>query len=90
MVVQRGFFNLDQWYAALSAVCDPPGRLIGFEIFRPALDEALQRSDSRGGGHVAGIEDQSPGTFVPMRPLPQCPSPLLQFRVNLGYSTGVC
>ena len=36
--VQRGFFDLDERYAALSAAGDPLeklGRLIDFELFRP-------------------------------------------------------
>lgn len=51
--VQRGFFDLDARYAALSAAGDPLeklGSLIDFEIFRPALDAVLQRSDGRKGG----------------------------------------
>lgn len=52
MSAQRGFFDLDERYAALSAAGDPLEKLAGlidFEIFRPALDAALQRSDgSRG------------------------------------------
>lgn len=50
---QRGFFDLDARYAALSAAGDPLeklGGLIDFEIFRPALDEALKRSDGSKGG----------------------------------------
>lgn len=38
MSVQRGFFDLDERYAALSAAGDPLeklGALIDFEIFRP-------------------------------------------------------
>ena len=53
MVVQRGFFDLDARYAALSAAGDPLEKLsalIDFEIFRPALDAALQRSDGSKGG----------------------------------------
>ena len=51
--VQRGFFDLDARYAALSAAGDPLEKLsalIDFEIFRPALDTALQRSDGSKGG----------------------------------------
>lgn len=51
--VQRGFFDLDERYAALSAAGDPLEKLnalIDFEIFRPALDAALQRSDGSKGG----------------------------------------
>lgn len=50
---QRGFFDLDERYAALSAAGDPLEKLralIDFEIFRPALDAALQRSDGSKGG----------------------------------------
>lgn len=53
VVVQRGFFDLDGRYAALSAAGDQLeklGALIDFEIFRPALDAALQRSDGSKGG----------------------------------------
>ncbi|GFE76932.1 hypothetical protein NTCA1_45810 [Novosphingobium sp. TCA1] len=53
MSAQRGFFDLDERYAALSAAGDPLEKLAGlidFEIFRPALDAALQRSDGRRGG----------------------------------------
>ena len=53
MPVQRGFFDLDERYAALSAAGDPLeklGTLIDFEIFRPTLDAALQRSDGSKGG----------------------------------------
>ena len=53
MADQRGFFDLDERYAALSRAGDPLERLsalIDFEIFRPGLDAALRRSDrSRGG-----------------------------------------
>lgn len=53
MSEQRGFFDLDERYAALSAAGDPLeklGRLIDFEIFRPALNAALQRSNGSKGG----------------------------------------
>jgi len=53
VAAQRGFFDLDERYAALSAAGDPLeklGGLIDFEIFRPALDAALQRSDGSRGG----------------------------------------
>ena len=50
---QPGFFDLDERYAALSASGDPLvklGKLVDFELFRPALLRALHRSDrSRGG-----------------------------------------
>src|SRR3546814_1747049 len=51
--VQRGLFDLDERYAALSAAGDPLeklGALIDFELFRPDLDAALQRSDGSKGG----------------------------------------
>lgn len=51
--VQRCFFDLDERCAALSAAGDSLeklGALIDFEIFRPALDAALQRSDGSKGG----------------------------------------
>lgn len=53
MAAQRGFFDLDERYAALSAAGDPLERLAGvvdFEVFRAALDEALVRSDRAKGG----------------------------------------
>ena len=53
MAVQGGVFDLDERYAALSAAGDPLERLsalIDFEIFRSALDAALQRSDGSRGG----------------------------------------
>lgn len=53
MAGQRGFFDLDERYAALLAAGHPLeklGGLIDFEIFPPALDAALQRSDGSRGG----------------------------------------
>lgn len=53
MVDQRGFFDLDERYAALSAAGDPLERLasvVDFEVFRPDLDAALARSDRAKGG----------------------------------------
>jgi len=53
MAEQRGFFDLDERYSALSAAGDPLvklGRLIDFEMFRPELDRALARSDGTKGG----------------------------------------
>jgi transposase, IS5 family len=54
MAGQPGFFDLDQRYAALSAAGDPLERLaavVDFELFRPELDAALERSDrARAGG----------------------------------------
>lgn len=53
MVEQRGFFDLDARYAALSKAGDPLERLlsvIDFEIFRDELDAALNRSDGSKGG----------------------------------------
>lgn len=53
MLGQRGFFDLDARYAALSAAGDPLEKLAGlidFEIFRPELDAALKRSDGSKGG----------------------------------------
>jgi transposase, IS5 family len=50
---QRGFFDLDARYAALSAVGDPLEKLqalVDFEIFRPEIDAALKRSDGSKGG----------------------------------------
>ena len=53
MSEQRGFFDLDERYAALSKAGDPLERLsrvVDFEVFRAELDVALQRSDGARGG----------------------------------------
>lgn len=53
MADQRGFFDLDERYGALSKAGDPLERLsrvVDFEIFREELDAALQRSDGAKGG----------------------------------------
>ena len=53
MAHSPGFFDLDDRYAALSATGDPLERLsavVDFEIFRPALDATLKRSDRAKGG----------------------------------------
>ncbi len=53
MADQPGFFDLDERYQALSASGDPLVRLsqlIDFEVFRPPLLKALQRSDRLKGG----------------------------------------
>lgn len=53
MADQRGFFDFDERYAALSRAGDPLERLLAvvdFEIFRPELDAALKRSDGSKGG----------------------------------------
>jgi hypothetical protein len=53
MADQRGFFDLDERYAALSRAGDPLERLaavVDFELFRPELDAALKRSDRKKGG----------------------------------------
>src|SRR3954469_12853419 len=50
---QRGLFDIDERYAALSAAGDPLQRLasvVDFEAFRPVLDAALARSDRSKGG----------------------------------------
>ncbi|MFQ8434050.1 transposase [Amaricoccus sp. W119] len=50
---QRGFFDLDERYAALSKAGDPLDRFAGvvdFELFRPELDKAANRSDGSKGG----------------------------------------
>ena len=50
---QRGFFDIDERYAALSAAGDPLQRLasvVDFEVFRGVLDPALARSDRAKGG----------------------------------------
>ena len=68
MLAQRGFFDLDARYAAVSAAGDPlekPGGLIDFEIFRSALDRALKRSDgSTGGSPADGRGDAVQGAGV--------------------------
>jgi IS5 family transposase len=53
MVRQPGLFDLDERYRKLSEVGDPLTRLkelIDFEVFRPALSSALNRSDGSKGG----------------------------------------
>jgi transposase, IS5 family len=53
MAGQPGFFDRDARYAALSAAGDPLERLVAvvdFELFRGALDAALERSDRARGG----------------------------------------
>jgi IS5 family transposase len=53
MAGQPGFFDRDRRYAALSAAGDPLERLalvVDFELFRPALEVALARSDRAKGG----------------------------------------
>lgn len=53
MADQRGFFDLDDRYAALSKAGDPLERLsalVDFEMFRAELDAALKRSDRARGG----------------------------------------
>jgi IS5 family transposase len=53
MADQRGFFDLDERYAALSKAGDPLERLsrvVDFEVFRAELDAALKRSDGTRGG----------------------------------------
>jgi hypothetical protein len=51
---QPGSFDRDERYAALSLAGDPLARLamvVDFELFRPALEAALERFDrARGGG----------------------------------------
>ena len=63
---QRGFFDLDERYAALSAAGDPLQRLtsvIDFEVFRPVLDAALARSGGEGRSAALrrGSDVQDPG-----------------------------
>ena len=51
----RGFFEIDERYAALSAAGDPLQRLasvVDFEVFRPGLDAALARSNWSKGGRA--------------------------------------
>jgi hypothetical protein len=50
---QRGFFDTDERLKWLSAAGDPLERLalvVEFELFRPALDAALKRSERAKGG----------------------------------------
>ena len=52
---QRGFIDTDERCAALSAAGDPLQRLVsvvGFAVFRPALDAALARSARSQGGRL--------------------------------------
>ena len=56
MADQRGFFDLDECYVALSKAGDPLEQLLSvldFEIFRCALDVALNRSDGATGDRPA-------------------------------------
>jgi IS5 family transposase len=53
MADQRGFFDLDERYRALSAAGDPLERLaavVDFAVFRAELEAALARSDRAKGG----------------------------------------
>jgi transposase, IS5 family len=53
MAGQPGLFDLDERYASLSSAGDPLERLaavVDFELFRAALDAALERSDRAKGG----------------------------------------
>jgi transposase, IS5 family len=53
MAGQPGLFDRDERYAALSAAGDPLERLaavVDFELFRPDLEAALDRSDRARGG----------------------------------------
>ena len=54
MAGQRGLFDLDERYAALSRTGDPLERLaaavVDFEVFRAELGAALARSDRSKGG----------------------------------------
>ena len=50
---QRGFFDVDERHAKLSAAGDPLRRLasvVDFDVFRPVLDAALARADRAKGG----------------------------------------
>jgi len=56
MADQRGLFDTDERYAALSKAGDPLERLLAvldFEIFRPELDAVLNRSVGAKGGRPA-------------------------------------
>ena len=53
MVVQPGFFDLEDRLARLSAKGDElerPSAVVGFELFRPELERAVPRSDRAKGG----------------------------------------
>ncbi len=68
MCDQRGFFDLDEPYAALSSAGDPLERLssvIGFEKFRPEPDAALKRraSDNRPRNNKPGSGGKNPPFF---------------------------
>jgi transposase, IS5 family len=55
---QRGFFDLDGRLQELSAKGDALERLtdlVDFEMFRPALEQAVPRSDGSKGGRPALI-----------------------------------
>ena len=80
MVLQPGFFDLDERYAALSKNGDPLQRLsqvVDFEVFRADLERSLNRSDGSRGGRPpmdavmvrAGPEAQAlPASAVTWRP----------------------
>ena len=54
MARQPGFFDADARLRALSAAGDPLERLravVGFELFRPELESALDRANRSRGGH---------------------------------------
>ena len=58
MARQPGFFDADERLQALSVSGDPLARLravVDFEVFRPELENALDRADRAGGGrhHMA-------------------------------------
>ena len=80
MTQSPGFFDLDYRYAALSATDNPlerPSMVVDFEMFRPALDAALKRSNRAKGGH-------RPKDAVMM---PKCLCCKVSM-VNLDYSSG--
>ncbi len=61
---QPGFFDLDERYRRLSETGDPLVRLaslIDFEVFRPQLNAALQRSDGSRGGRPPVIPPPNEG-----------------------------
>ncbi|GBQ42022.1 hypothetical protein CFR79_15185 [Komagataeibacter saccharivorans] len=53
MVKQSGFFDVEERLARLSGLADQLeafSRAVGFEVFRPDLEQALAYSDERKGG----------------------------------------
>ena len=53
MAGQAGFFDADGRLAWLSSAGDPLARVVDFELFRPALEASLARSDGSEGRPTA-------------------------------------